>query len=648
MGALLKSCWLLIIVLLFFCLHSLPSLAVVDRVPLTVTLLQERLSAPVLKEGMTTIDLANLVIDIRDENKELQEQFYQQIQGQINRAKQPLGLDFSNSLIQGNFIASRLGLPTPLTKVALATLLSPTEEQLLQQDENFLFDSDEPVFNVTVFRGPVKLQGTVFMGEVDFSKTFFLQIVEAMAAKFSRESNWVESRFARVAKFTKANFMGDVNFSQSQFLNKAIFRSVHFKSITNFHGSHFTAEAYFDQTKYDKPADFTRTFWQKEANFSQSQWRDRPLFSKSRFLSLLTFRNATFEKSGAFRSSYFNGVVSFQDVKLLDQVDFSNSTFTNNSYLSVSGLAFDSDKAKILGDRGVIGQAIYLPNLAGNETVLRNLVRNFRSLEQIADANQIEYKTEKLRLQQLKEKLNNISFIRLINLTWVADFLHTSFLTLLLLLSQDGTNFSLVFGTGIIIFAYFGCLFWLIDRVRRLTPKPVIPNGYEIFCMVTSYIILTLSGVFNILQSASRPLLTLTAIALILVPLPLILIIELYRRGRYHDLMDSSYFLQDGSMRQLRLLITRLPVVPEFPLFRDRYTPISWQKRWNWLNYYDLSLNNLLKLGFNDWRVRDRELPAIISFLVWYQWGIGIFYITLLLWTLSRTIPGLNLLIYLK
>ena len=648
MGALLKGCWLLIIVLLFFCLHSLPSLAVVDRVPLTVTLLQERLSAPVLKEGMTTIDLANLVIDIRDENKELQEQFYQQIQGQINRAKQPLGLDFSNSLIQGNFIASRLGLPTPLTKVALATLLSPTEEQLLQQDENFLFDSDEPVFNVTVFRGPVKLQGTVFMGEVDFSKTFFLQIVEAMAAKFSRESNWVESRFARVAKFTKANFMGDVNFSQSQFLNKAIFRSVHFKSITNFHRSHFTAEAYFDQTKYDKPADFTRTFWEKEANFSQSQWRDRPLFSKSRFLSLLTFRNATFEKSGAFRSSYFNGVVSFQDVKLLDQVDFSNSTFTKNSYLSVSGLAFDSDKAKILGDRGVIGQAIYLPNLAGNETVLRNLVRNFRSLEQIADANQIEYKTEKLRLQQLKQKLNNISVIRLINLTWVADFLHTSFLTLLLLLSQDGTNFSLVFGTGIIIFAYFGCLFWLIDRVRRLTPKPVIPNRYEIFCMVTSYIILTLSGVFNILQSASRPLLTLTAIALILVPLPLILIIELYRRGRYHDLMDSSYFLQDGSMRQLRLLITRLPVVPEFPLFRDRYTPISWQKRWNWLNYYDLSLNNLLKLGFNDWRVRDRELPAIISFLVWYQWGIGIFYITLLLWTLSRTIPGLNLLIYLK
>jgi hypothetical protein len=103
----------------------------------------------------------------------------------------------------------------------------------------------------------------------------------------------------------------------------------------------------------------------KKPIFPKVNGEDRPLFSKSRFLSLLTFRNATFEKSGAFRSSYFNGVVSFQDVKLLNQVDFSNSTFTKNSYLSVSGLAFDSDKAKILGDiERVIGQAIYLPNLS--------------------------------------------------------------------------------------------------------------------------------------------------------------------------------------------------------------------------------------------------------------------------------------------
>ena len=46
--------------------------------------------------------------------------------------------------------------------------------------------------------------------------------------------------------------------------------------------------------------------------------------------------------------------------------------------------------------------------------------------------------------------------------------------------------------------------------------------------------------------------------------------------------------------------------------------------------------------------LRDEHLPGLISGLVWYQWSLGLLYIVLLFWTLSRTIPGLNLLIYLK
>ncbi|MDL5053988.1 hypothetical protein QQ056_10580 [Oscillatoria laete-virens NRMC-F 0139] len=71
-------------------------------------------------------------------------------------------------------------------------------------------------------------------------------------------------------------------------------------------------------------------------------------------------------------------------------------------------------------------------------------------------------------------------------------------------------------------------------------------------------------------------------------------------------------------------------------------------RRWNLLNYYDLSLNNWLRFGFNDIRLRDRAVPGYISALVWYQWSLGLLYMTLILWTLSRTIPGLNLLIYFK
>ncbi|MEG3439800.1 pentapeptide repeat-containing protein [Pannus brasiliensis CCIBt3594] len=638
----------IVIVCLGFFLPAFPVFAAVERVPLTVEILQEKASAPVIKEGIPTIDLSSFTIDLRDENQEFRNAFYQQLQGQLTRAKQPLGLDFSNSQIQGKFIASRIGLTVPLSKIAVSPLLSPAEQNLLQQDDRFLADNGERVIAITAFRGPIILRGTVFLGEVDFSKSFFLQTVEAIEARFSLGSNWSESGFARVTDFSRSSFVGDSDFSRCQFFNNVRFRSVQFKGTANFLHSRFNTDASFDDSTFEKTADFTRGQWLKNANFVQVVWRDRSLFSKSRFFSLLSFRNSTFERAAAFRSSYFNGHVSFQDVKLLDQVDFSNATFTPTGYISVSGLGFDSDKAKISGDRGEIAKVLYLPTLAGNESVLRNLARNFRSQEQIADENQIKYKTERLRFQQLKRKILDISPARFFNLGWFADLFHLVFLGLLLLLSQDGTNISLIFGTGTIVFAYFSVLFWLLDRFRRLTPKPIVPTRYEIICMGISSSILTLLGVFTIARSAGHPLLTLLAIATILIPIPVTAVIRLYWKGRYHDLIDSSYFVQDGSLRQLRLLITRLPVVPEFPLFRDRYTPVPWDRRWNWLNYYDLSLNNLLKLGFNDWRTRDRELPGIVSFLVWYQWGLGIFYVTLLFWTLSRAIPGLNLLIYLK
>jgi hypothetical protein len=95
-----------------------------------------------------------------------------------------------------------------------------------------------------------------------------------------------------------------------------------------------------------------------------------------------------------------------------------------------------------------------------------------------------------------------------------------------------------------------------------------------------------------IFRASETPLLTLTFLGALILPVPLGLIGIIYKRGRYHDLMDVSYFVEDGSMRQFRLLIGRLPIVPRFPFFRERYEPILWHRRWSWLNYYDLSLIN--------------------------------------------------------
>jgi hypothetical protein len=640
---------LLIGCLLVGCLlFSTESTLAAERIPLTLSLLQERLDSPILSEGVSTLDLRNFIIDLTSANGEFRDKFYQQLHTQLTRSKQPLGLDFSNSLIQGDLIGSRLGLPTQLAKVALPPLLTPSEQGQLERDKRFFSQAEGESPVVIVLRGPLKLNNALLTGKVDFSKTFFLQIIEANQAIFSQEGNWSEARFSRDVDFTGANFARGINFSNTIFFETVKFPDVQFQGAVNFSDSMFWSEASFNSSRFSEVTNFIDSYWLKDADFGQVNWGDRLLFSKSRFLQNISFVNGTFEKSAAFRNSSFHGLIDFQDGKLLEQIDFSNARFYSKSSLNVAGLAFDSYQAKVLGDTGSIGQVMSLPKLQGNETVGKNLILNFRRLEQIPDANQIEYKTEWLRLQQIGSKIFVIPLWKMLTLSWLGDVLHWLFLSLLLLLSNYGTNFNLVWGVGIIAMSYFGIIFWLVDRWRRRFPNPILPNRYDIICMASSFILLTLIGLIEIFQSSPQPGIALACLELILLPIPLLLIYRIYQQGRYHDLINVSYFVQDGSMRQLRLLIVRLPVIPEFPFFRDRYTPLIWERRWNWLNYYDFSLNNFIKLGFNDIRLRDEHLPGIITILAWYQWSLGMLYIALLLWTLSRTIPGLNLLIYLK
>lgn len=679
--------------ILFFLLAPIPATAatpVPERTPLTLELLQERIKSPIQSEGVRTIDLRQLIINLRPENAEFRDQFYQLLQTQLNRSETPLGLDFSNSLIQGEFIGSKLGLRTPLYGQALSAALTSQEQQQLLRDPRRLSEATL-VPSVTVFRGTLKLVQTRFTGTVNFANSFFLHRVEANGAIFTQESDWSQTRWIRQADFADATFGRDVKFCDNLFFAKARFARVQFRGVANFQGSTFEDHAIFSEAQFEQLANLTRTafgsaepngsaaltltHFQGLADFTQADWHDRALFSKSQFTQSLLLTEATFQKAVAFRETQFHQLVNMRGVSLLEQADFSNARFLSDAYLNVASLTFDSDQAKIFGDTGQIGRVLSVPMLQGNEDVLRNLVRNFRSLQQISDANQLEYRTQRLRRHQLGSRLmprgrgegeqgskGEGEKIRPNSgttqqspypltpspLGWILDGLYWLGLSLLLLLSRYGTSFWLVFGVGMVAIAYFGLLFWLVDRFRRRHPQPIIPTAFETPWMLCSYVVLTFAGVTAIFRTSDQPWLTLACLGGVILPVPMLLLWRLYQQGRYHDLMDVSYFVEDGSLRQLRLLIGRLPVMPRFDIFRDRYMPILWNRRWNWLNYYDFSLNNLLKIGFNDIRLRDEHLPGLISTLVWYQWSLGLLYIVLLLWTLSRTIPGLNLLIYLK
>ncbi|MBP5975518.1 pentapeptide repeat-containing protein [Brasilonema sp. CT11] len=719
--------WLISLCALLLLLQPLPAWgapAQIERTPLTPELLQERLDTPILREGSVVVDLRQMVINLRPENTTFRDSFYQILRKELQKAgSKPLGLDLSRSLIQGDFIGSNLSLRTPLYTQALAPILLSTEQEQLERLREICLQSLALAFpsskdcksllatqlplssEISVFRGSLTLLETHFDGTVQFANTFFLQPVDAQGAIFNQQVNWTETRFSRIASFASATFNKESQFQGSIFFEKANFKQAQFQQSANFQDSTFEDIANFTQVDFKQLAKFSRVQWQGNADFSNAHFCAQAQFTKAMFRQFLFFVEATFEQTVTFVNTQFNKYVNLQGANIINSADFSDAGFAKSAYVNVSSLIFNSNQAKILGNPGQIGKKLVVSGLEGNQSVLRNLGENFRQLQQISDANELEYKKQRLQLEDLSRRLigtniNTASQERLMNVgfsesqataiatqrfqqlfhhkselltladmdydtytrvssllivdeplspfNWLLQARNWLMLSLLLLLSGYGTDFWLVIGVGLIAIAYFGFLFWLIDRFRRLLPAPILPTSYETFWMLSSFSLLSLFGILAIFWSGEQPCLTLGCLFVIIVPLPITLLFRLYQQGRYHNLMDISYFKEDGTLRQLRLLIGRLPVIPRYEMFRERYLPLLCDRRWNWLNYYDFSLNNLLKLGFNDIRLRDEHLPGIITTLAWYQWILGILYITLLLWTLSRTIPGLNLLIYLK
>ena len=639
---------IVIVLLCLLCSLSAPFQAnaqLEQRSYLTIDILQAKVSNIVQKEGKDTIDLSNFIIDLSSQDNEFNEQFYREINNTISRASNPIGIDFSNSIVRGNFKLNRLGIYSAIGEGALHSLFTPEERELINRYYPIDKSLNKDIPRINIFRGGLNFVKTIFTADVEGDNSLFLQPLTATSAKFKNTLKLDCSIFGKEVDFSNSVFERGINISHSSFFSTAKFKEVEFQAVSDFSNSQFEELTQFDRSLFKQAADFTRTVFIKPIDFSSVTFNDRLIFAKSKFLDALILINTTFEKTVTLRDIYVNAIINLQDAHLSDRLDFSNAFFSPKSKINTSGLAFDSSEAKIIGEKG-IGKLINVNKLEANETVLRNLIRNFRSLEQIGDANYIEYQREQLRAKQVGDRIIQTFWQKVFTWDWISLIPQWIILNLLLILGDYGTNINLILTIGIIIFSFFSCLYWLIDRYRPHISTPIIPSRSEIIVMVSSYLTITIVSLINLFIASERPLLTLLGIAIIILPVPLFVAASIYKRGRYHKLLDTSYFVEEGSLREFRLLIGRLPIMPRFPFFRDRFQPILWEKRWNWLNYYDFSLNNIFKLGFNDIRVRDRHLPGLISTLIWYQWCLGVLYIVLLLWTLSRTIPGLNLLIY--
>jgi hypothetical protein len=680
---------------------------------LTLETLRQQINAPVLRDGKPTINLKNFTIDLQPEG-ELQDSFYRLLSTALQKTTKPPALDLSYAVVQGDLNLQRLGLREPLYGNTLAPLLNEESRAQLRRDRNrlsqlsrlsqsLLIQGQGGPQEIYLLQGPLIAVQTRFTGPVLASDTFFLGRILAQGAKFEQGLYLSGSRFNQPVNLSGADFRQGLQAKGSIFFQPVRFDQSRFLQGANFQSSEFKGDANFSRGLFQGELNFSRVQWQGTADFARTHWQGTALFLRDSFAQALFFTEARFDAPLMLRQARFGEPVNLRNVMLGAEADFGDALFQPQAYLNVSGMEFSVEQTPILGTPGKIGRAFSVPRLGGNETLLRNLERNFRNLEQISDANQIAYTAERLRLKDWERRLfganlNTASKAALVRvgftkaqaeailerrqeqpLLTVDEVLTVEGVDLgvyvkvrdrvlargssswgsrgslalrwlglagLIVLSRYGTSVGLVFGVGLVVIPIFALMFWFVDRYRRRVPNPILPPLKEALWLTAGCGSLFLLGLTNLLRMTDYPLLTLLSIAVLTLPVPLVLIGMLLKRGRYHDLMDQSYFVEDGSLRQLRLLIARLPVIPRYYFFRDRYFPILLDRRWNWLNYLDFSLNNWLKFGFNDIRLRDEEVPGLITALVWYQWGLGLLYAILLLWTFSRTIPGLNLLLY--
>ena len=680
---------------------------------LTVETLRQQISRPVLRDGKPTLNLKNFTIDLRPDG-ELQDSFYRLLSAALQKTAKPPALDLSYAVVQGDLDLQRLGLREPLYGTTLAPLLSQESQAQLRRDRNrlsqlsrlsqsLLIQGQAGGQQIYLLQGSLVAVQTRFQGSVMGNDTFFLGRILAQGAIFEQGLTLSGGRFNQTVDFSGADFRQAMQAKGSIFFQAARFDQGRFLKGVNFQGAEFKADANFSRCQLAGELNFSRVQWQGTVDFARTLWQGTAFFLRDSFAKALFFTEARFEAPLMLRQARFGEPVNLRNAMLEAEADFGDALFQPQAYLNIAGMEFSVEQTQILGTPGKIGRFFSVPRLGGNETLLRNLERNFRNLEQISDANQIAYTTEQLRLKDWErrlfganlntaseEVLMRVGFNQAQAQAILARRQEQPFLTVdevlslsdvdlaayvkvrdqvlargssswgwrgllalrwlglagLIVLSRFGTSVSLVFGAGLMVIPIFALMFWFVDRYRRRVPNPILPPIGEALWLTGGGTILFGLGLSNLLRAADYPLLTLLSIALLTLPVPLGMIALLLKQGRYHDLMDQSYFVEDGSLRQLRLLIARLPVIPRYYFFRDRYFPILLDRRWNWLNYLDFSLNNWLKFGFNDIRLRDEEVPGLITALVWYQWGLGLLYAILLLWTFSRTIPGLNLLLY--
>ncbi len=260
-------------------------------------------------------------------------------------------------------------------------------------------------FSETVFNGAAYFWGAEFYGESDFRGAVFSgKGILGLCADFM-DTNFI----GPIAYFYRANFSGDSNFMGAVFSGDAIFLEANFGGKSNFLAD-FGGDASFGRCKFSGDADF------RGACFSDD----------------VSFEDSSFDRAN----------LMLEDAREIRILRLSNSTFENESTISLKGT--DYDRLYVHWDQIKDG-FVY------NGEAYLTLIKNFRNIEYFEDADDCYY-------QYRRERQSMRSWLEVAKYTDILGWVTCGY--------GVRPGYTLVLGLFVVLVS--AVYYWRRDAIRRL------------------------------------------------------------------------------------------------------------------------------------------------------------------------------------
>jgi hypothetical protein len=365
-------------------------------------------------------------------------------------------VEYDGVIVEGDLDLSGLNLPTEHVERDEFEIeyFSLTEEVRVVKSPINITNSEirgNVTFGNTIFKEPIVLEYTNFNGRADFRgtnfsgdayfskanfssdadfllcqfssnagfwKAKFISTTEFSEAKFTNYAEFSEAEFGDYADFSGDNFEYDADFSYARFNDTAQFGRAEFNDDIDFYAANFSGDAHFRESQFSSTADFWASQFNGDADFSDAKFGSYADFSDANFNGDTSFQRAVFSNDAFFIMAKFGGYVDFTDSKFDEMAEIRDAKFGSNLILNrtrvynmkLSNISLVDKSCIHLTDPDFskldVQWAEIKGHLAYDPAAYLALIKNFKNLEQVDDADDCYYE---YRLESQKRKPFSLS-----------------------------------------------------------------------------------------------------------------------------------------------------------------------------------------------------------------------------------------------